>query len=538
MIYDGTNAPTKNYWYPQADSQTYTLAEISAPDFAATYPKGVTDPLMVEETTDMMKKHAFAKFSVFLDDSLAQHVYDHFYPQGADDGESYIQLHTMYMHYCLWAIKMGAEQKLGTFNFTAAKHEYYATIRPLLARLDVLQPGGTSYVSHLDPIFAADNDTDSLIPSLGAVPSFHLTQLNTKQLARLDPAASEEKDTQILKKPVSTYIQNVNGKVQADGAIFTGLFQPLTVVLSPEPSVAHATSHPVTVHYVDEQGNTLKPDKTLTGSLDDNYKTEPLSITGYKLVKTTGDESGKFTSSDQSVTYTYRKAPADVVVKNSVVYATKKISLYSSPTFTKKAIKQTYAKKSRMNRPMFKVIGTATSKNGVKRYKVKDLNGKGTTGYITANSDYVAPLYYAKNQSKITVINPKGLNAYSRKNLTGKVAHYKQGKVLKVTQIVHHNLTTRFVLSNGKYVSANKKLVITGKYKMPKRVQAKTAINRYGTANLTKRNRHYAKKTHATFNVTGWAYSNANNFRKGDTLRYKVAGGYITANNHLVKALK
>lgn len=91
-------------------------------------------------------------------------------------------------------------------------------------------------------------------------------------------------------------------------------------------------------------------------------------------------------------------------------------------------------------------------------------------------------------------------------------------------------------LSNGKYISANKKLVIAGKYTMPKRVQAKTAINRYGTVNLTKKNKHFAKNS--TFTVKGWAYSNANNFRKGDTLRYKVAGGYITANAHLVKTLK
>ncbi len=74
---------------------------------------------------------------------------------------------------------------------------------------------------------------------------------------------------------------------------------------------------------------------------------------------------------------------------------------------------------------MFKVIGTATAKNGVKRYKVEDLNGKGTIGYITANSDYVAPLYYAKKQSKVTVINPSGLNAYSKSGLTGNLVNHQ-----------------------------------------------------------------------------------------------------------------
>ncbi|WP_082622305.1 DUF5776 domain-containing protein [Levilactobacillus senmaizukei] len=71
---------------------------------------------------------------------------------------------------------------------------------------------------------------------------------------------------------------------------------------------------------------------------------------------------------------------------------------------------------------------------------------------------------------------------------------------------------------------------------MPKRVQAKTAINRYGTANLTKKNKHFAKKS--TFTIKGWAYSNTNNFRKGDTLRYKVAGGYITGNSRFIKTFR
>jgi len=61
------------------------------------------------------------------------------------------------------------------------------------------------------------------------------------------------------------------------------------------------------------------------------------------------------------------------------------------------------------------------------------------------------------------VINKAGVNAYSKKSLTGKRHHYRQGQVLKVKKIVTHNLTTRFVLTNGTYVTANKKLVQTVK---------------------------------------------------------------------------
>jgi len=105
-----------------------------------------------------------------------------------------------------------------------------------------------------------------------------------------------------------------------------------------------------------------------------------------------------------------------------------------------------------------------------------------------------------------------------------------------VNKLVSHNLTTRFQLTNGKYVSADKNLVLAGEYSLPKQVQAKTGINRYGTANLTKKNRHIAKGT--TLKITGWAYSNAHNFSKGDTLRYKIAGGYVTANDRLVDTIR
>ena len=253
-------------------------------------------------------------------------------------------------------------------------------------------------------------------------------------------------------------------------------------------------------------------------------------------MKTIGQETGIFTTSQQSVTYTYTKNTVTPVVKNSVIYATKGLNLYTTPTFNRSARQAHYAQKSRMNRPMFKVIGFTTSKNGVKRYRVKDLNGRRVTGYITTRTDYVAPVYYADKQKQLTVINPKGLNGYAKKNLTGKRAHYRQGQVLRVKRIVSHNLTTRFILGNGQYVSGNKKLVIAGKRAMPERIRTKTAINRYGTANLIKKNTHIAKGT--TLKVTGWTYSNANNFRKGDTLRYKVAGGYITGNSHFVKVIK
>jgi len=371
------------------------------------------------------------------------------------------------------------------------------------------------------------------------------------QLANLDSQASYDATIAAYRQPLSHFVQKqTDGTYVLDPAM-AGLSGVSVFAEAPEthtttPTPTPETSQPVTVHYVDAQGNQIAKDKTLTGKLGATYQTAALDITGYHLNQTPANATGKFTSSKQSVTYTYDavvqsgSAGATIAPKGTVICATQKIGLYKQATFTKKARKQWYHKKSRMNRPMFVVTGYAKSKNGVKRYQVRDVNHHsrtaGKTGYVTANAKYTVPVYYATKHSQITVINPQGINAYSKKTLTGKRTHYRQGQVLKVKKIVTHNLTTRFVLSNGRYVTANKQLVQAGKQAMPKKIVVKHAINRYGTANLTKRNRHY--RAGEVLKVKGWTYSNAHNFGKNDTLRYRVNGGYVTANQHFVRTVK
>ena len=60
------------------------------------------------------------------------------------------------------------------------------------------------------------------------------------------------------------------------------------------------------------------------------------------------------------------------------------------------------------------------------------------------------------------MIAKKGGNAYRTASLTGKSNHYKKGARLHVKRLVKHNLTTRYQLTNGHYVTANKKFVIQG----------------------------------------------------------------------------
>ncbi|MCT3393100.1 BspA family leucine-rich repeat surface protein [Lentilactobacillus hilgardii] len=231
--------------------------------------------------------------------------------------------------------------------------------------------------------------------------------------------------------------------------------------------------------------------------------------------------------------------PRYAAAKGTVVYSIKKIGLYKTTDFTKSTRRSWYAKKPRINRPMFVVTGYKRAANGVLRYQVRDVNHTSKTdgqkGYITASQKYVRPVYYASKHATITVINPRGVNAYRKANLTGKVKNYRQGTVLRVKGIVKHNLTTRYVLTNGDYITANRKLVNMGRHKQVKSIKTKQSINRYSNVNLTKKNQSIAKNR--TLKVYGYDYSRRNNVTKHGTLRYRVAGGYITANTKYVQVI-
>ncbi|NLR31047.1 DUF5776 domain-containing protein [Levilactobacillus tujiorum] len=240
------------------------------------------------------------------------------------------------------------------------------------------------------------------------------------------------------------------------------------------------------------------------------------------------------TDNSQSESSSEADSETPPFVKPTVVYATKKIGLYQKPDFSKATRVRWYNQQPRTRRPMFEVMGEAKSTHGTPRYLVKDIDPMsktyGETGYITKRADYVGSTYYTKAPTKVTVISPKGINAYRRASLTGKVKHCRQGQVLPVVGIKQHNLTTRFKLKDGTYVTANKILVHSGRLPMVKKVVAKTKINRYKDVNLKKRIKPFRKGTKVA--VLGYDFS-----AKG-TQRYRVAGGYITANPKLVKAIK
>jgi len=166
-------------------------------------------------------------------------------------------------------------------------------------------------------------------------------------------------------------------------------------------------------------------------------------------------------SSSESSSDVNQPTPRPASVKSVAVYATEAIGLYKTPNFTKNSRQYLYTKQSRTERPKFVVIGYARSKNGTLRYKVRDVRNPQREGYITANSRYVTNTYYQTKPKAIRVLSRQGINAYGQVSLSGKsLKHYAQGASLKVKAIKSYHLTSRFVLSDGHYISANKVLVI------------------------------------------------------------------------------
>lgn len=352
-----------------------------------------------------------------------------------------------------------------------------------------------------------------------------------------------------------------------------------------------AAAQPVTVNYVDAaNGNSIATSKQFTGKIGDSYdvgltSSYKLDVSGYtfKDIKTGSDPvTGKLDNTPKTVTYEYTKnstpvnpvnpinpvnpvnpvtpvsptptptptpstptvttqpSTPGIAKKGEAVYALKKIYMYSNKDFKQSEQVASYAKKPRINRPMFVVTDYAKSKAGNLRYVVRDVNHHSKTagkkGYITADYAFVRPVYYHSSHKTLTVINPRGVNEYKNKNLTGKVKNFKQGTQLKVKGFVKHNLTTRYLLSNGHYITGNRKLVIAGNQKQPKQIKVKKAIYRYNNANFGKHNKLIKKGT--VLKVKKWEYSHPYSTTTFGAKRYAVAGGYVTANSKYVKVIK
>ncbi|MDT0112050.1 MucBP domain-containing protein [Listeria booriae] len=70
---------------------------------------------------------------------------------------------------------------------------------------------------------------------------------------------------------------------------------------------AKATVQPVTVRYVDDQGEVLAPEERLTGVLGEAYEAQAKTIDGYQLTEEPVNRIGTFGTEAQTVTFVYTK---------------------------------------------------------------------------------------------------------------------------------------------------------------------------------------------------------------------------------------
>ena len=119
----------------------------------------------------------------------------------------------------------------------------------------------------------------------------------------------------------------VPNRLSTERAASTGTIQYLVNYQVPVKYVN--TAEDVTVKYLDENGQTLAPNVTLSGYVGDPFTTEEKDISGYTLKEIQGDRIGTFSDVAQEVVYVYERSNAAPV---TVKYEDTEGNQLSAPT--------------------------------------------------------------------------------------------------------------------------------------------------------------------------------------------------------------
>lgn len=295
-------------------------------------------------------------------------------------------------------------------------------------------------------IFAFDQNAAA---KPGTLASFKAAATARKQAIINDSqatAAAKNDALNLVDQVLATYVSKINADTTSSAAI-ADQADGVTAVNNVNASHTAVPTTPTT------------PATTVTN----NYTTVVNSSARSSSTSTpTTSSSGSAPTTTTTVTKKPAKKAAQA--KQPVVYALTTVKLYKNTNFTKSNLSKTYNKRARINRPMFLVISQRTNKQGHAIYRVKDMNS-GKTGYTLSGSKYFAHAYYSAKVTRIKVINPKGINEYGKVNLTSKKRHVKKNASLNVKKVVNYGRSNRMQLTNGHYITANKKLILATKIK-------------------------------------------------------------------------
>lgn len=293
----------------------------------------------------------------------------------------------------------------------------------------------------------AFNQTDAAKP--GEIASIKAAAITKKQSIINDPqatAAAKSDALNLVDQILATYVSKLSADSTSSAAIAD---RAAGVTAFNHVTVSHAApATPVTPPTVTNNNVTVVNNPASSSSASSS-------------------SSATSTSSSSSVpisTPTVSGKPVKKASHRSIVYALTTVKLYRSSNFTKSNLTKTYKKRARINRPMFLVISQQTNKQGHAIYRVKDINS-GKTGYTLSGSKYFAHAYYSAKVTRIKVINPKGINEYGKVNLTSKKRHVKKNASLSVRKVINYGRSNRMQLTNGRYITANKKLILATKIK-------------------------------------------------------------------------
>ncbi|TOY85085.1 hypothetical protein DIS15_06860 [Levilactobacillus brevis] len=291
----------------------------------------------------------------------------------------------------------------------------------------------------------------------------------------------KDDDTTALTSPITFKYETSDGQsIKTDSMLDTGLVtgDDLNNLIK-ELQTWQPTIDGYTYQGVNPTADTLTFKYTPTSASSSSDTSSPSSDNSQSSSSTSTDSTSS-SSQPSSSTSTDSTASSDthnsvvtsasstrpdksIVPKGAAVTAIRKIGLYRDVQFTKQNRRHWYQRQPQTKRPQFVVTGYARTKAGTLRYQIHDVNHHSATdgqrGYITANSKFVMPTYYQAAPKRIKVISPHGVNAYRQINLTQKKRHYRVSTTITVKAIKSYHLTTRLVLSNGTYVTANKILV-------------------------------------------------------------------------------
>ena len=117
-----------------------------------------------------------------------------------------------------------------------------------------------------------------------------------------------------------------------------------------------------------------------------------------------------------------------------------------------------------------------------------------------------------------------------------KKAYYKQGTTVSIVRRVKNGQTSRYQLANGTYITGNKQWVTPNKPQKVNKLRTKRNIKLYKDVDFTRKVKTI--KAGKTLTVNGWDYSHGYDQTAYGTLRYRVNGGYVTANSKFIEVAK